>query len=564
MLKGIAVSQGIGLGRVMLLEEQGLPLTASGGREPVAERQRFRQAVEAFCQSTASQVEQLRRSAGDEDAFILESHIQMARDPILLEEVEALIGEGACAGQALEQVCQRYIEIFSSSHDELTRLRAADIRDMRSSLRCLLAGAQEVSLRNVPKGTVLVTKELSPSVMSGIDGENVVGIVTETGGMSSHSSILARALGIPTVCGVQGAVALLKAGCFVIVDGSRGEVLCSPAQRVIEDYYHRREEFLSHRSQVKKYKNRETRAASGEVFSLTGNISLPSGAAGAVAAGAEGVGLFRTEYLFMNRAVPPDEAEQTAAYTLALEGAGGRPVTIRTLDAGGDKDVPCLDLPKEENPFLGQRGIRWCLAHRELFLIQLRALLRAGVGRALRVMFPMVSTLEELRQAKALLGEAAAQLKAQGIAVEKPLPVGVMIETPAAAWTAESLAQEADFFSIGTNDLSSYIMACDRSNAQVAGMCSPLQPGVLRCLGHVIASARGAGIPVTICGEAAADPRMIPLLMAFGITGFSVSPGAVLQVRKIISDWSLADAQALASQVLAAGTLPETAALSGA
>jgi len=264
MLKGIAVSQGIGLGRVMLLEEQGLPLAAPGGREPAAERQRFRQAVEAFCQSTASQVEQLRRSAGEEDALILESHIQMARDPILLEEVEALIGEGACAGQALEQVCQRYIEIFSSSHDELTRLRAADIRDMRSSLRCLLAGAQEVSLRNVPKGTVLVTKELSPSVMSGIDGENVVGIVTETGGMSSHSSILARALGVPTVCGVQGAVALLKAGCFVIVDGSRGEVLCSPAQRVIEDYYHRREEFLSHRSRVKKYKNR----AGGRIFEI--------------------------------------------------------------------------------------------------------------------------------------------------------------------------------------------------------------------------------------------------------------------------------------------------------
>lgn len=561
MLKGIAVSQGIGLGRVLLLEERGLTLAGAGSFEPAVERQRFRSAVAAFCKSTASQMEQLRSNAGYEDSLILESHIEMASDPVLREEVDGLIGQGACAERAVEQVCDNYIQTFSRSHDELTRLRAADIRDMRSALYGLLTGAGEATLRNVPKGTVLVAKELSPSAMSGIDGENVVGIVTETGGMSSHSSILARALGVPTVCGVPGAAALLKAGCFVIVDGSRGEVLPSPEQEVVEEYSRRREDFLSHRRRITYFKNRKTLSASGEAFSLCANISLPSGAAGAVEAGAEGVGLFRTEYLFMNRTAPPGEAEQTAAYTQALEGAGGRPVTIRTLDVGGDKDVPYLGLPREENPFLGQRGLRWCLAHRELFLTQLRALLRAGAGRPLRVMFPMVSTLEELREAKALLEEAGAQLEAQGVSLGNPPPVGMMIETPAAAWMSGAFAKEADFFSIGTNDLTSYVMACDRGNTQVAQMCSPLQPGVLRCLRQVIGSAVRAGIPVTICGEAAADPRMVPLLMAFGITGFSVSPGAVLQVRKLISDWTLEDARSLARRALKLGTLQEVEAL---
>lgn len=550
MLQGIAVSQGIGLGRVMLLEEHSLVFDMSRFAGAKAERQRFHLAAETFRVHTARQAEQLRLCAGYEDSLILESHIDMACDPVLLEEVDQLIDGGACAERAVQEVCDRYIQLFSQSHDELTRLRAEDIRDIRTALQGIMLGVEKPALSQAPRGTVLVAHELSPSIMSGIDRENIVGIITETGGMVSHSSILARALGIPTVCGVAGAAATLAANSFVIVDGTRGEVICSPAENVIADYSQRREAFMAQRSRMKYYIDRKTLSASGEEYSLTCNITMPSGAARAVAAGAEGVGLFRTEYLFMNRQAPPDEEEQFAAYSQALDGAEGRPVVVRTLDVGGDKNTPCLPLPQEENPFLGLRGIRWCLAHPEIFSTQLRALLRAGAGRSLRVMLPMVSTLAELRQSKAMLAEAAAQLTAQGIYHAEAVPVGVMIETPAAALMADRLAQEADFFSIGTNDLTSYIMACDRGNAQVAELYHPLQPALLRSLREIIRRGREAGIPVTVCGEAAADPRMLPLLMGFGVTGFSVGAGDVLEVRQTVSRWTKAEAVQLAGRAL--------------
>ena len=550
MLQGIAVSQGIGLGRVMLLEEHSLAFDFSRSGGAQAERQRFHLAAESFRTHTARQVEQLRMCAGYEDSLILESHIDMACDPDLMDQVDRLIDEGACAEQAVQEACDGYIEIFSQSHDELTRLRAEDLRDVRSALLSILLGVEKPGLCQAPRGTVLVAKELSPSVMSDIDKENIVGIITETGGMVSHSSILARALGIPTVCGVAGAAAKLQKNSFVIVDGTRGEVICSPAANVIADYNQRREAFMAQRSRMKYFINRKTLSASGEEYSLACNITMPGGAARAAAVGADGVGLFRTEYLFMNRQTPPDEEGQFAAYTQALEGAEGRPVTIRTLDVGGDKNTPCLALPQEENPFLGLRGIRWCLANPEVFSVQLRALLRAGAEGSLRVMLPMVSALAELRQTKELLAKAAAQLTAQGVPHRAELPLGVMIETPAAALMADQLAQEADFFSIGTNDLTSYIMACDRGNPQVAELYHPLQPPLLRSLQHIIHCARQAGIPVTVCGEAAADHRMLPLLMAFGATGFSVPAGELLELRHVLSHWTLKDAQQLARQAL--------------
>lgn len=557
MLQGIAVSQGIGLGRVMLVEEHSLNFDLCRSAGAQAERQRFHSALENFRTHTAEQVEQLRLCAGYEDSLILESHIDMAGDPMLLEEVEHQIDGGSCAEQSLQTVCDDFIEVFSHSHDELTRLRAEDIRDICEAIQCILLGVEKSGLGQIPRGTVLVARELSPSVMSSINKENIVGIIMETGGMVSHSSILARALGIPTVCGVAGAAAKLEKDSFVIVDGTRGEIICSPAENVIADYSQRREAFMAQRRTMKLFKNRRTLSAGGEEFGLTCNISMPSGAARAIDAGAEGVGLFRTEYLFMNRQTPPDEEEQFAAYSQALEGAGGRPVVIRTLDVGGDKNTPCLLLPQEENPFLGLRGIRWCLAHREVFIPQLRALLRAGKDHNLRIMLPMVSTLAELRQSKALLAEASAQLASQGIPHADNLPVGVMIETPAAAIMADKLAREAAFFSIGTNDLTGYTMACDRGNPGVAGLYNPFQPALLRLLKYVTRCGKRAGIPVSICGEAAADPRMIPLLMAFGITSFSVSAGEVLQVRKIIAEWNMDSAQRLARRVLRMDTAQE-------
>lgn len=557
MLHGIAVSEGIGLGRVMVLEEHSLVYDEGRPADAAAEQERFQQAVEDFCHNTAGQVEQLRLSAGREEAQILEAHIDMVRDPVLNQEVMDLVDQGCRAETALKEVCGGYIEAFSNAHDELVRLRAEDIRDVCNALLCLLLGVEEVHLDRAPKGTVLVARELSPSLMSQVDTEKIVGIIIEKGGVVSHACILARTMGVPMVCGIAGAAEQLADGAFVIVDGSKGEVICSPEESVTADYWQKRQEYQEERRCMEYYKERKTLSADGGEYALYCNITLPCGAAGALEAGGEGVGLFRTEYLFMNRQTPPTEEEQIAAYSQALQGAAGHPVVIRTLDIGGDKDIPCLSCEKEENPFLGLRGVRWCLRHEEVFLTQLRALLRAGAGQNLRLMVPMVSTQEELRACRGLLEKAREQLMGEGKPCAQKPPLGIMIETPAAAAMAAWLCREADFFSIGTNDLTSYVMACDRGNPQTAELYSPLQPAVLQVLRSVIRCAGEGRIPVSICGEAASDPRLIPLLMAFGINGFSVPAASVLAVRKTVSQWTRGEVQKLAKAVLQLGTLAE-------
>ncbi len=563
MLHGTAVSEGIGLGRVMLLEESRLVYREERANGAPAERERFRQAAEAYRQRTRAHMERLRHSAGEEDAQILEAHLEMSGDPSLLEQVGELIDQGKSAEAALQEVCGGYIQVFSASGDELTRRRAEDVQDLCRAIQRELLGVEEADVRQAPKGTVLVAKELSAAVMAGIDSDNIAGIVTEGGGMTSHSSILARALGVPAVCGVEGAASRLASQAFVIVDGTRGDVIFTPKPEEIEAYQRRQDAFLEKRRRVRYFLHKKTLAKSGEEFKLLCNISMPSGASRALEAGGEGVGLFRTEYLFMNRPHPPCEEEQYRAYAQTLRDLKGRPLTIRTLDVGGDKEAACLELPREENPFLGLRGIRWCLKHRDVFLVQLRALLRAGVLGDLRVMLPMVSTLEELREARALLDQARAQLKAEGLPCVGGLPVGIMIETPAAVLSAAALAREADFFSIGTNDLVGYVMACDRGSPQVSGLYSPMQPAVLHALREVVRLGRERGIPVGLCGEAAADLRLTPLLISFGLTGFSVSAASVLAVRAAVARWTKAEADQVARAALALGTEAEVRAYLG-
>lgn len=563
MLHGIAVSEGIGLGKVMHVGEETLEYGTLRTVEAAVEQARFHQAMESFRKNTSAQVEVLRLSAGQEDARILESHIEMVSDPELQEEIDRLIESGSCAEAALKEVCDQYVDAFLACHDELTRLRAEDIRDMCTALLCVLLGVEKTDLGRAPKGTVLVAKELSPSVMSSIDKERIVGIVTEKGGMTSHASILARAMGVPAVCGVPGAVKRLWEGAFIIADGTRGEVVCDPTPEQIEEYQRRREASLESQARMKRFLHRKTLSASGESYRLYCNISMPSGAARAVEAGGEGVGLFRTEYLYMNCQQPPSEEEQTRAYIQTAQALQGRPLVVRTLDVGGDKTASCLNLEPEENPFLGLRGIRWCLAHKDVFMPQLRAILRASAQGDLRIMLPMVSTMEELREARAMLREARRQLAEEGAPRAENLPVGVMIETPSAVMMADRLAEEADFFSVGTNDLVGYVMASERGNAAVAGLYSPFQPAVVRALRHVVRTGRKHGLSVTICGEAAADQRLVPLLMAFGVSGFSVSQASVLAVRRAVAQWTLAEAERLAEKVLAMETEAEIAAYLG-
>lgn len=557
MLHGTAASEGIGIGKVMLIEEHSLEYTPRTVTDTEAESQRFKAAVDAFCYNTEKQAENLRSSAGEKEAEILAGHIQIIKDPYLSGEIEKLIADGQRAESALEHMCDMFIAMFSAADDELTKQRAADVRDIKSGVLGILLGVNEIKVSDAPKGTVLVARELTPSVTAGIVKENIAGIITETGGTTSHSAILARALEIPAVLSVEGVASSLKNGDTVVVDGSEGAVIVNPDDNTVAEYSKKRDAFLAERKELENYRGRETKSASGEVYELFCNIGKPEDAVKAVDADGEGVGLFRTEFLFMDRTSIPTEDEQFEAYKKAALILKGKSLIIRTLDIGGDKDIPYLGLEKEENPFMGFRAIRYCLKNRELFKSQIKAILRASAFGDIKIMFPLITTMDELREGKKLVAECKADLRNMGINFNENIQVGVMVETASAAVIADMLAKEADFFSIGTNDLTGYTMACDRGNNDVSYLYSPLQPSVLRMIKRTIECGVQNGISVGMCGEAAANKLMIPLLISFGLTEFSVSAPSVLNVRKIISTWTKEEADKVTEKVLEMSTQQE-------
>ena len=557
MLNGIGASEGIGIGRVMIIKEQTLEYTPKEVTDIEAELERFRGSVDKFCDNTMAQADAIRQSTGEKEAEILLGHIAIIRDPFMGGEIENLIKANQCAESAVEQICKMFIDMFSATGDDLTMQRAADVKDIRDGLLSILLGVEEVKISDAPAGTVLVCRELTPSMTAGIKKENIVGIITETGSKTSHSAILARALEIPAVLSVPNAVAQLSSGEQVIVDGDNGEVITAPDQAQIDEYTAKREAFLRERRELENYRGKATTNADGTEYELFCNIGTPKDAVKAVDADGEGVGLFRTEFLFMDRSSLPTEDEQFDAYKQASLILKGKPLIIRTLDIGGDKEIPYLGLEKEENPFMGFRAIRYCLKNRDMFKSQIKAILRASAFGDIRIMFPLITAVEELREGKALVEEAKADLKASGIDFDENIQVGVMTETAASGVIADLLADEADFFSIGTNDLTGYTMAADRGNSDVEYLYSPFQPSVLRMIRRIITCARNKGIPVGMCGEAAANPAMIPLLISFGLTEFSVSAPSVLKVRKNIAKWTKAEADAVAEKVMSFTTEKE-------
>ena len=557
LLKGIGASDGIGIGRVMIIAEQSLDYTPKQITDIDAELERYRNAVDKFCDNTMEQADNISKSTGEKEAEILLGHIAIIRDPFMGGEIENLIKAQQCAEASVEQICKMFIDMFSATGDDLTMQRAADVRDIRDGLLSILLGVQEVKISDAPAGTVLVAKELTPSMTAGINKENIVGIITETGSQTSHSAILARALEIPAVLSIPNAVSQLSSGEQVIVDGKSGDVITAPSEEQIAEYANKREAFIRERRELENLRGQATVSASGEEYELFCNIGTPKDATKAVEADGEGVGLFRTEFLFMDRNQLPTEDEQFEAYKQASLILDGKPLIIRTLDIGGDKDIPYLGLAKEENPFMGFRAVRYCLKNRDLFKSQLKAILRASAFGDIRIMFPLITAVEELRAGKELVEEAKNDLRASDIAFNENIQVGVMTETAASGVIADLLAEEADFFSIGTNDLTGYTMAADRGNSDVAYLYSPFQPSVLRMIRRIIRCGREKGISVGMCGEAAANPMMIPLLISFGLTEFSVSAPSVLKVRKNIAKWTKAEADAVADKVMAMTTEAE-------
>lgn len=556
MLKGTGASAGVGIGRALVIKEQSLDFSGVPFSGQAQEKDRLSRAAAAVSEQLQKMAAEMSEKVGEHAAEILSGQIMMLNDPFMMAQMEEAIEHESTAEAAVDAICQNFISMFSMMEDDLMRQRATDIADLRSRLLKRLLGVEDLDLANAPSGTVLVAKDFTPSMTVGISRENVVGIITEIGGRTSHSAILARALEIPAVLGVPGAADAIQSGCTVAMDGELGHVYVNPDERTIKDYEQRREEFEKQMQLLKRYLHLPTVDADGRTVALYANIGKPEDAQAALEKGAEGIGLFRTEFLFMDRESLPTEEEQLSAYRQAAALFAGKEVIIRTLDVGGDKEIPYLNMKKEENPFLGHRAIRYCLDTPDTYMVQLRALLRAGADhKNIKIMLPLVTGLEELRAAKAMLEKAKKQLEAEGLAYDADIPVGVMIETPAASQIADLLAQEADFFSIGTNDLTQYTLAVDRGNPDVAPLYTPFHPAVLRSIAAVIKAAKEAHIPVGMCGEAAADPGLIPLLLSWGLDEFSVSASAVLATRRTIGLWSRQEAEAVQKEAMRLSTV---------
>lgn len=558
MYKGIAGSEGIGIGNVVIIEEHDIVIEKKTITEIDAELVRLQGAIEKFVNDTNAMAEKMEATVGAKDADILRGHVMLLQDPSIEEQISALImSEKITAERAVDQVLEQTAELFAQIPDELLQQRATDFRDIKTRVLKILLGIEDQDISAVPAGTVLVARDLTPSMTAGIIPENIAGILTEVGGRTSHSAILARAMEIPAVLSIEGICSQVKNGDKVCLDGTSGEAIINPDQATVEKFEELLEQYKKEKALLKKYAGQPSVTKDGTKVELVCNIGKPEDAKKVVECDGEGIGLFRTEFLFMDRDTLPTEEEQFEAYKNVAEAMKGKPVIIRTLDIGGDKAIPYLGLEQEENPFLGFRAIRFCLQRTDIFETQLKALVKASAFGKIKVMVPLVTGVDELRRVKELIYKIMKDYEEAGISFDKNLEIGVMMETPAACMVADILAKEAAFFSIGTNDLTGYTMAVDRGNAKVAYLYSTYNPAVLRAIRRIIECGKKEGIMVGMCGEAAADPKLIPLLLAFGLDEFSVSATSVLKTRKTISDSNLAECKALAEKVMACGTEEE-------
>ncbi len=559
MMKGTSASAGIGIGKAVIVEEAQLVIEHRAVADASAEKDRFQKALEKAKEETEALARDLATRVGEKEAEILNGHLMLLGDPMLTGEIENVIAaESVCSEMAIENVCNMYADMFASMGDELMQQRATDMRDIKTRMQKILLGVKSVDIAALPAGTVIVAKDLTPSMTAGINPKNVTGIVTELGGKTSHSAILARALEIPAVVAVENFLSKVQDGDDIVLDGSEGIVIVNPSQEEKEEYQAKREAYLKEKKELEQYIGKPTITKDGVQVELVANIGKPEDVDKVLQYDGEGVGLFRTEFLFMDRTAMPTEEEQFEAYQKVAIAMNGKPVIIRTLDIGGDKEIPYMGLEKDENPFLGYRAVRFCLDRKDdVYKPQLRALLRASAFGNIKIMVPLVTCVEEYRQVKALIEEIKEELDSKKIAYNKDIQVGIMVETAAASLMADAFAKEVDFFSIGTNDLTQYTMSVDRGNDKVSYLYSPLNPAVLRSIRNIIQCGRKENIMVGMCGEAASDPMMIPLLLAFGLNEFSMSASAILNARKLITGYSVAELQEVADKAMSFVTTEE-------
>ena len=553
MLRGIGTSKGIGIGKALIIHKCKNAVSRVKIKDTEAEVDKFNEAVEKFIQETNELVDKLSQklNGDDKNALVLKNQEYLIRDPEFTGGViSAITNDKLNAEAAVEDTCEMLKNIFLSFNNDTMTQRVADIEDMKQRLIAIMQGQKHIDLTKLSDNTVIIADEIHPSMTANMDTEHIAGIISEKGGDTSHASILARALEIPAVLSVKDICSKIAEGEEVIVDGAYGEVFVNPTPITLKIYNKKKKAYDERVKELKKYIDKQTVTRDGRKVMLAANIGNADEAAKAVKAGAEGVGLFRTEFLFMNKQALPTEEEQYNEYKKAAVLLDGRQLTIRTLDIGGDKDIPYMGLTKELNPFLGYRAIRFCLDRVDIFTTQLRAVLRASAYGNIRIMIPMITSVTEVQAVKKIINGICRDLDKKDIKYDKDIKIGVMIETPAAAIMADVLAREVDFFSIGTNDLTQYTLAVDRGNENVAYLYSALNPAVIRSIKHIIECAHNAGIEAGMCGEAAADERMIPLLLNFGLDEFSVTVSRVLETRKEIASWSSKEVKEITENVM--------------
>ena len=558
MLNGIAASNGIVIAKAYRLIEPDLNVTKNAISDVDAELLRLKESVTKAQSELEAIREKVKTEQGEDKAAIFDAHILVLNDPELLGAVQEKVkAEKINAEFAMREIADMFIAMFEQMDNEYMKERAADIRDVTKRVISHLLGVQIPNPSMIAEEVIVVAEDLTPSDTAQLNREFVKGFTTDIGGRTSHSAIMARSLEIPAVVGTKQATEAIQNGDMIILDGLKGEVHINPTPELIEEYKKAADEYAQQKLEWAKLVNEKTVTADGHHVELAANIGTPKDLEGVKANGAEAVGLYRTEFLYMGRDNLPGEEEQFESYKAVLEGMDGKPVVVRTLDIGGDKELPYLDLPKEMNPFLGFRAIRLCLEELSIFRTQLRALLRASVFGNLRIMFPMIATLDEFRSAKKVLEEEKAKLIQEGIAVSDTIQLGIMVEIPSTAVIADQFAKEVDFFSIGTNDLIQYTMAADRMNERVSYLYQPYNPAILRLVKMVIEAAHKEGKWAGMCGEMAGDELAIPLLIGLGLDEFSMSATSVLRARSQIKTLTRSDMQELANKAIQMQTAAE-------
>lgn len=559
MYNGTGASPGIALGKALVIEHSELVIEKRNISNIEEEIQKLENAVKVSKDELTKVKEKALVELGEHEAEIFEAHLLVLEDPELVDSAISMIrDEKVNADYALNEIKEMFVAMFESMDNEYMRERAADIKDVTNRVLRHILGIKVVDLAGLDEEVVLIAHDLTPSDTATMNKSMVLGFLTDIGGRTSHTAIMARTLEIAAVVGLDDITKKVKDGDYIVFNGDTGEVIVNPDEETKAKYASLKEKFEEYRKSLELLKGQESITTDGRHVELAGNIGSPNDVSGLIKNDAEGVGLYRTEFLYMDKEDAfPNEEEQYEAYKAVLEGMNNKPIVIRTLDIGGDKELPYFEMEPEMNPFLGYRAIRLCLDRKDIFKTQLRALYRASVHGKLRIMFPMISSLEELLSAKEVIKEVLAELDAEKIAYANDVEVGMMIEIPSAAVISDILAKHVDFFSIGTNDLIQYTCAVDRMNQKISHLYNQFNPAVLRLIKMVIDNAHKEGKWVGMCGESAGDQRMIPILLGFGLDEFSMSPISILPARKLINSLSYAEMQKFGDEVLAMGTAKE-------